>query len=87
MRDMLTLLSIYLQVKASVNVTNLLVAHMPWSNNRSIYAGSDPGSLAHAIKHLVERAGGLKNLKIQAMPKTIAKYGSDLCHSCIYVRY
>ena len=60
-------------VKASAHARHLLVAHMPWSNNSSIYAGNDPKSLARAIAHLVDKAGGLLSLKVLAFPKTISK--------------
>ena len=66
--------------KASAHARHLLVAHMPWSNNSSIYAGNEPKSLARAIKHLVEKAGGLLNLKVLTFPKTISKYDSLLEH-------
>ena len=65
-------------VKASMHTPNLFVSHMPWANNSTIYAGVDPQSLCRAIEWLVKRAGGLLNLKIQAMPKATSKYGSSV---------
>lgn len=73
-------------VKASAYEPNLFVPHMPWSNNNSTYAGPDPQELYRAVKWLVERAGGLLNLKLQALPKAMGQYGT-LMTLAIYVLY
>ena len=72
--------------KASTYEPNLFVSHMPWNNNSPIYAGSDPENLCRAISHLVERAGGIKNLKVPSLPKAISKYSYSV-YSDVFTPY
>ena len=60
-------------LKASAYEPSLFVPHIPWSDNNTTFAGPDTQSLYRAVKWLVERAGGLMNLKLRALPKAMGK--------------